>query len=66
MVFVTWLIIVCNKHIIEWEKQRKSVLVAAIGDITAKALKKYGIIADIVPSQYDSVSLIDSMEDYYR
>lgn len=52
--------------IIEWEKQRKSVLVAAIGDITAKALKQYGIIADIVPSQYDSVSLIDSMEDYYR
>jgi uroporphyrinogen III methyltransferase/synthase len=51
-----------------WEENRKKngIRIATIGDMTARALLKHGITADIVPKQCDSINLIKAIKEYYE
>ena len=52
----------------EWEQERKkkNVIVSAIGEVTNKALKQYGITADVVPKQCDIKHQMEALQNFYR
>lgn len=57
-----------DMDVTEWERLRivRGMIVAAIGNVTAAELQKYGIHADVVPETSDICGLIDKLENKWR
>lgn len=51
---------------IDWRSYVQDVKIACIGPITAKTVKEYGLVPDIVAQKYSTSGLLDAIEQFFR
>ena len=50
----------------DWKKYLKQIKVCAIGPVTARTLRGFGIKPDIMPQEYTVKSMVEAMESYFK